>query len=541
MEFDARTARRWLAAGASAFLLAGAATTTAGAASAAPEPPGGEGRILGEDRPGAVEGSYIVTFKNSVARTDIPATARSLSKRHAGKVSHTYTAALRGFAVKMSPSEAKELAADPSVARVEADAVAYAAGIQPNPPSWGLDRADQRDLPVDRSYTYATDASNVTAYVVDSGIRLSHRDFGGRAVSGYDFIDNDSDASDCQGHGTHVAGTVGGSSHGVAKSVKLVSVRVLNCEGTSGSSWAPVLAGIDWVTRNAKKPAVVNMSIGGGKTQSVNDALTASISSGLTWVVAAGNNNQDSCSYSPSSTPSAITVGATNSRDARATGWYNGQASNYGSCLDIFAPGDNIVSTSATGDNASRSDSGTSMASPHVAGAAALLLAANPTWTPTQVRDKLNADATPGKVTDPRTGSPNRLLFTGTSGEDPTDPTDPPTGKKFENTNDFPVLDEARVESPITVTGITGNAPAALAVTVDIPHTYRGDVRVELIAPEGAAFLLKDYSTYDAADNIRGTYTVNASSKPANGIWKLRATDRWVNDTGHINTWSLQF
>ncbi|MEV7167256.1 S8 family serine peptidase [Streptomyces microflavus] len=538
MEFDARTARRWLAAGASAILLAGAATTTAGAASAAPEPPRGEGRILGADRPGAVEGSYIVTLKDSVARTDIPATARGLSKRHAGKVSHTYTAALRGFAVKMSPSEAKELAADPSVARVEADAVAYAAGTQPNPPSWGLDRADQRNLPVDRSYTYATDASNVTAYVVDSGIRLSHQDFGGRAVSGYDFIDNDSDASDCFGHGTHVAGTVGGSSHGIAKGVKLVSVRVLNCQGTSGSSWAPVLAGIDWVTRNAKKPAVANMSIGGGKTQSVNDALTASISSGLTWVVAAGNNNADSCSYSPASTPSAITVGATKSNDARATGWNNGQGSNYGSCLDIFAPGDNIVSTSATGDNASRSDSGTSMASPHVAGAAALLLAANPTWTPTQVRDKLNADATPGKVTDPRTGSPNRLLFTGTSGEDPTDP---PTGKKFENTDDFPVLDEASVESPITVTGITGNAPAALAVTVDIPHTYRGDVRVELIAPDGAAFLLKDYSTYDAVDNIRATYTVNASSKPANGIWKLRATDRWVNDTGHINSWSLQF
>uniref|UniRef100_UPI000EF7994A S8 family serine peptidase n=1 Tax=Streptomyces sp. S1 TaxID=718288 RepID=UPI000EF7994A len=410
----------------------------------------------------------------------------------------------------------------------------------PSPPSWGLDRVDQRDLPVDNSYTYPTTASNVTAYVLDSGVRLSHRDFGGRAISGYDFIDNDSNASDCSGHGTHVAGTLGGSSYGVAKGVKIVSVRVLNCQGNSGSSWAPVLAGIDWVTKNAKKPAVVNMSIGGGKIQSVNDAVAASVASGVTAVVAAGNNNANSCSYSPASTPSAITVGATNSWDARATGWNNGQGSNYGSCLDIFAPGDSIVSTSNSGDTASRSDSGTSMAAPHVAGAAALLLAANPTWTPAQVRDKLVADATSGKVTDPRTGSPNKLLYTGTGSSDDDPTTPPPTGSKFENTDDVQIGDETTVESPITVTGVTGNAPANLAVTVDIQHPFRGDLKVELIAPDGGTFVLKDYSTYDNADNVQGTYTVNASGKPANGTWKLRVTDRWVNDTGHINSWSLQ-
>ncbi|MER7951888.1 S8 family peptidase [Streptomyces sp. NPDC096079] len=533
MEFDARALRRLLAVSTSAALLAAASATAA--ATAAPTPPsGGENRIVGADRPGAVEGSYIVTFKASVGPADVPASARALAERHAGSLRYTYTSALRGFAVRMTESEARELAAEPTVARVEADGVAYAVDTQPSPPSWGLDRVDQRGLPVDKSYTYGTTASHVNAYIVDTGIRMSHRDFGNRAVSGYDFIDNDSDASDCQGHGTHVAGTVGGGSYGVAKGVKLIGVRVLNCQGTSGDTWAPVLAGIDWVTKNAVKPAVANMSIGGGKTQSVNDAVAASIASGVTWVVAAGNNNADSCSYSPSSTPSAVTVGATNSRDGRATGWSNGQGSNYGTCLDIFAPGDSIVSASHSGDTASQTMSGTSMAAPHVAGAAALLLAANPTWTPAQVRDRLVADATPDKVTDARTGSPNKLLYTGAT-------TPPPTGKKFENTDDYQIRDNATVDSPLTVTGVTGNAPSNLAVTVDVRHTYRGDVRLELVAPDGTAFLLKDYDSADSADNIQGTFAVNASGESANGTWKLRATDNWTNDTGYINAWSLQF
>ncbi|MEU1870653.1 S8 family peptidase [Streptomyces sp. NPDC019793] len=532
MKFDGRAVRGLLAAGAASALLVGAAATTG---AAAPVPPDDGGRIVGADRAGAVEGSYIVTLENDVPRADIPASAEALAKRHGGSLRHTYTTALRGFAVNMTEQRAEELAADPSVARVEADAVAYAVGTQPNPPSWGLDRVDQRDLPVDRSYTYPEGASDVTAYVVDTGVRLGHRDFGGRAVSGYDFIDDDSDASDCQGHGTHVAGTVGGTAHGVAKDVRLVSVRVLNCQGTSGNTWAPVLAGIDWVTRNADGPSVANMSIGGGRTQSVNDAVGASVASGVTWVVAAGNNNADACSYSPSSTPAAVTVGATDSRDARATGWSNGQGSNYGSCLDIFAPGDDIVSTSNAGDSASRVDSGTSMASPHVAGAAALLLSAHPDWSPAQVRDRLVADATSGKVTDPRNGSPNRLLFTGT-GDTP-----PPGGERFENTDDHPIRDGATVESPLTVTGVSGNAPAALSVALDIRHTYRGDLRVELVAPDGGVFRLKDYAAHDSADDVRGTFAVDASGKAANGTWKLRVSDNWVNDTGYVNAWSLQF
>ncbi|WP_217255122.1 S8 family peptidase [Streptomyces sp. AC602_WCS936] len=530
MEFDARVVRRVLAVGASAALLFGAATT----AGAAPAPPGdGEGRIVGADRPGAVDGSYIVTFKDSVARADVPASAKALAKRHAGSLRHTYTAALRGFAVRMSEAEAKELAADPSVARVEADGIAYAVDTQTDPPSWGLDRIDQRDRPVDSRYTYSTKASNVTAYIVDTGIRMSHRDFGGRAVSGYDFIDDDRDASDCQGHGTHVAGTVGGAAHGVAKGVELVGVRVLNCQGTSGSTWGPVLAGIDWVTKNAVQPAVANMSIGGGRTQSVNDAVAASIASGVTWVVAAGNNNADSCQYSPSSTPSAITVGATSANDARSTGWSNGQGSNYGSCLDLFAPGNAIVSTSNAGDSASQSMSGTSMAAPHAAGAAALLLSANPTWSPAQVRDRMVADATSGRISDARAGSPNKLLHTGAG--------TPPTGPLFENADDHIIRDNATVESPLPVTGVGGNAPADLSVKVDIRHTFRGDLRVELVAPDGTTYPLKDYDSYDGSDDVRATYSVNASAETADGTWKLRVSDNWVNDTGYVNAWSLQF
>ncbi|RBL81584.1 S8 family peptidase, partial [Streptomyces cavourensis] len=200
-----------------------------------------------------MEGSYIVTFKDSVARADIDKVARSLAGRHGGKVGHTYTAALRGFSVKVGEEQAKRLAADPSVARVEADGVAYALGTQ-NDPTWGLDRIDQRDLPGDRKFTYPNTASNVTAYVLDTGIRTSHRDFGGRAVSGYDFIDNDSVAQDCNGHGTHVAGTIAGASHGVAKKAKIVAVRVLDDNGSGTTE--QVIAGIDWVAANASGPSV---------------------------------------------------------------------------------------------------------------------------------------------------------------------------------------------------------------------------------------------------------------------------------------------
>ncbi|MCT4356178.1 S8 family peptidase [Streptomyces sp. Je 1-79] len=273
--------------------------------------------------------------------------------------------------------------------------------------TWGLDRIDQRDLPLSTTYTYNRTASNVTAYIIDTGIRTSHSEFGGRATVGTDTVGGGQNGQDCQGHGTHVAGTVGGAKYGVAKGAKLVAVRVLDCNG-SGTT-AGVIAGVDWVTANAVKPAVANMSLGGGANTSLDDAVKRSIASGVTYAVAAGNGNflglpARACNYSPARVPEAITVGATDSADKRAS------FSNYGTCVDLFAPGVSITSAWKDGDTATNTISGTSMAAPHTAGVAALYLSANPTASPAQVSTALVNNATSGKVQNPLSGSPNRLL-----------------------------------------------------------------------------------------------------------------------------------
>lgn len=350
----------------------------------------------------AVEGSYIVVLKDG-ART--PASA--LASRYQGNVKHTYSAALNGFSVTgMSERQARRLAADPDVQFVERNTFATIQETQSNP-VWGLDRIDQASLPLNQKYTYPNTASNVTAYVLDTGIRKTHSEFEGRASDGYDFIDNDAVAQDCQGHGSHVAGTVGGKTYGVAKKAKLVGVRVLDCNGSG--AWDGIIRGIDWVTANGKKPAVVNMSLGGsGTNSSLENAVRRSISAGFTYVLAGGNSGQDACNFTPARTPEAITVGASDRADKRSI-WSAG-SSNYGRCLDIWAPGSDIVSASHSSDTGTRSMGGTSMASPHVAGAAALYLGASPSATPAQVRNALVGAATPNKLTDIRTGSPNLLL-----------------------------------------------------------------------------------------------------------------------------------
>ncbi|MCX2950488.1 S8 family peptidase [Lentzea sp. NEAU-D7] len=349
-----------------------------------------------------VEGSYIVVLKDG-ART--PASA--LASRYQGDVKHTYSAALNGFSVTgMSDRQARRLAADPDVQFVERNTIATIQGTQSNP-VWGLDRIDQANLPLNQSYTYPNTASNVTAYVLDTGIRKTHSEFEGRASDGYDFIDNDAVAQDCQGHGTHVAGTVAGKTYGVAKKARLVGVRVLDCNGSG--AWDGIIRGIDWVTANGKKPGVVNMSLGGSGTNStLENAVRRSISAGFTYVLAGGNSGQDACNFTPARTPEAITVGASDRADKRSI-WTAG-SSNYGRCLDIWAPGSDILSASHSTDTGTRSMGGTSMASPHVAGAAALYLSANPSATPAQVRSALVGAATPNKLTDIRTGSPNLLL-----------------------------------------------------------------------------------------------------------------------------------
>ncbi|RDD85971.1 S8 family peptidase [Streptomyces parvulus] len=517
-----RTTRRRLSAvGAVATAALAASLVSALPATAA------EGRVQYADAANAVAGSYIVTLKADEVKSG-SAEGRALAKKYGADIERTYTKALNGYAVEASETEAKRLAADPAVASVVQDRTFHVTGTQPNPPSWGLDRIDQRNLPLNSSYTYPDSAGQgVTAYVVDTGVRITHGDFGGRASYGYDAIDNDNTAQDGHGHGTHVAGTVAGSAYGVAKKAKIVGVRVLDNSG-SGTT-AQVVAGIDWVARNAVKPAVANMSLGGGADSALDTAVRNAIASGVTFVVAAGNESTNASTKSPARVTEAITVGATTSSDARAS------YSNYGSVLDLFAPGSSITSAWNTGDSATNTISGTSMASPHVAGAAALHLAANPTATPAQVATALTSAATTGVVTNPGSGSPNRLLYTGDGGTTP-----PPTGDLYENTGDYTIRDNATVESPVTVSGEAGNAPSAMPVQVRIVHSYIGDLQVQLIAPDGTAYTLKAYGTGGSADDIDTTYTVNASSETANGTWKLRVSDNASLDTGRIDAWGLR-
>jgi subtilisin family serine protease len=498
-----------------------------------------QGSIVNAGGADAIPGSYIVVLKNtpSLRSAGVSATARTLVERRGGRLGYVYQSALTGFSATLTETAARQFAADPTVALVEQNHRVRVADTQTNPPSWGLDRIDQRDLPLDKSYTSSTTASNVHAYIIDTGILTTHVAFAGRAVSGRDTVDNDNDATDCHGHGTHVAGTVGSGLYGVAKGVSLVAVRVLDCQG-SGSD-AGVVAGIDWVTANAIKPAVANMSLGGGASPTLDAAVLKSINAGITYGIAAGNGDifgtpQDACGTSPARVPAAITVGATQIDDAKAS------FSNYGTCLDIFAPGVGITSSWGSGNTATNTISGTSMATPHVVGAAALILAANPTFTPAQVRDKMVADATSGKVTSPGTGSPNKLLFVG-GGATPPPPPPPPPGKYFENTGDVPIPDVgAAVTSSIAVTGIAGNAPAALKVGVKITHTYIGDLVVDLIAPDGSVYNLHNRAG-GSTDNIAQTYSVNASSEVANGTWILRVQDKAAIDVGFIDSFSLQF
>jgi subtilisin family serine protease len=357
-----------------------------------------QGQILNADSATAIQGSYIVVLKDS-AKSASP----TLAGKYGGSVKHVYKSALNGFAATMSAAQARRLAADPAVEYVEADQVVHTTATQTNPPSWGLDRIDQRDLPLNRAYTYPTTATNVNAYIVDTGIRLTHSDFGGRARTGFDAVTPGGTANDCNGHGTHVAGTVGGTAHGVAKGVTLYAVRVLSCSGSG--SITGVVAGVDWVTSNHRKPAVANMSLGGGANATLDAAVRRSIAAGVTYAVASGNSNTNACTFSPARVAEAISVNATQSNDARAS------FSNIGTCTDIFAPGVSITSAWHTSNTATNSISGTSMASPHVAGVAALYLSANPAATPAQVQSTLISRSTPNKVTSAGTGSPNRLLF----------------------------------------------------------------------------------------------------------------------------------
>jgi subtilisin-like proprotein convertase family protein/subtilisin family serine protease len=569
--------------------------------------------IVNAGNDGSVPDRYIVRFKNTHGAAQVRATAADKTRRHGGRVRHNLEV-IDGYSATMTEQQAKALAKDPDVAYVQQAHYMVALDTQTNPPNWGDDRIDQRDLPLNSSFTYPTNAGQgARVYILDSGINPNHADFAGRVAPGFDFVDDDTTPTDCHGHGTHVAGTAVGTTYGIAKKATVSAVRALDCAGSGTSD--DIIAAINWIKTNAVKPAVVNYSVGCRARCSdvtMDNAVKSLIASGVQFVQAAGNSNDDACFYSPQLVPEAITVGNSTNADAKAS------TSSYGTCLDIWAPGTTIVSAAYNNNTGSATMSGTSMASPHVTGAAAVYLGQNPTATAAQVRDALVNNSTPGKITGLTTASPNRLLYTGfmnttppvsvvnpggqsgtvgvavnrtnsaTGGSSPYtwSATGLPAGLSINsstgtitgspsaagtsnvtvtatdsasrsgsaafgwtvvaaggcsvvsNGNDFAIADNATVESPVTVSGCSGNASASATVDVDIKHTYISDLIVSLIAPDGSAYVLHNRAG-EASDDILKTYAVDLSSEGANGTWKLRVQDLENADTGTIDSWSL--
>ncbi|MDV7639013.1 S8 family peptidase [Acinetobacter baumannii] len=383
----------------SAICLSIAATHFVYAASNVVNPVNGSSQAKG-----IIKNQYIVILnKDAGPSKDF---AQNIAKQHAGKVLQSYDTVLKGFAIYLPDTAGtafiEAMKKNPQVLSVESDTIVNIDATTQSNPDWGLDRIDQKALPLNSAYSYLQTGSGTTAYIVDTGILSSHQEFSGRVLSGYTAISDGNGTTDCNGHGTHVAGTVGGTTYGVAKNVNLVPIRILGCDGSGASS--NVIAGLDWILKNGKKPAVVNMSLGGATSSSLDSAVENLYNNGYVMVVAAGNSNTDACTSSPARVSKAITVAATDNTDTRAS------YSNYGSCVDIFAPGSQINSSWIGSNTATKILNGTSMATPHVAGVVAEMLQSTPTASPQTISTNLLNQASSNVVKNP-SGSPNRLLY----------------------------------------------------------------------------------------------------------------------------------
>jgi subtilisin family serine protease len=495
-----------------------------------------------------VLGSYIVVLNPNTARSAVAApsdrplvatVAQELSRAHGGAVTSVYQYALKGFAVRLSADEAAALTSDPRVAYVEQDQVFTTQATQ-TPATWGLDRVDQRDLPLNNTYTYNQTGQGVNAYIIDTGIRASHQEFAGRIGNGFTSVNDGNGTNDCNGHGTHVAGTVGGTTYGLAKQVTLHAVRVLSCSG-SGSN-AGVIAGVDWVTNNhGSAPAVANMSLGGGISTALDTAVVNSITSGVSYAIAAGNSNANACNSSPARVATANTVGATTNTDARSS------FSNFGTCVDIFAPGSNITSSWNTSDSATNTISGTSMATPHVAGALALYLQTNPGASPATATSALIGNSTPNKVTNPGTGSPNRLLFSvfGGGSGDTTPPstsiTSPANGATVSNTvtvsaNASDNVGVTRVELLVdgVLTGSDTSAPYQIAWnTTGASNTGHGLQTRAVDAAGNAGLSAVVNVTVSNSTGGGGQLIVNGGFEGSASPWTLSGAAFWSTGGNH--------